>query len=422
MSESSGNENLKNWDRVYSGFHLLTFDEAIDEEWGSIVDGAVAIAGGKIAWVGRQQDLPEANGVERVTGHGEFLSPGLIDCHTHLVYGGSRADEWQQRLQGVSYEEIARAGGGILSTVKATRAASEDELFESAKQRAEHFVAQGVTTIEIKSGYGLDVENEMKMLRAANRLEKELPLTIHPTLLGAHAVPPEFKDDADGYVDLVVKEMIPAAKRLATSVDIFTENIAFNLQQTETILSVAHHEGFGKKIHAEQLSNMGGAKLAAELGAMSADHLEYLDEAGVQAMAKYGTVATLLPGAFYFLKETQKPSVELLRKYNVPIAIATDANPGSSPVANILLMANMACTYFGLTPAEAIRGMTISAAKALAVEKEVGSLAVGKAADIACWDIVSPAELAFAIGHNPCKWTMKNGVQSVPSASQERSR
>ena len=255
-----------------------------------------------------------------------------------MVYGGSRADEWQQRLQGVSYEEIARAGGGILSTVTATRAASEDELFESAKVRAESFIAQGVTSIEIKSGYGLDVETESKMLRAASRLERALPVTIHPTLLGAHAVPPEFKGDADGYIDLVVKEMIPAAKRLATSVDIFTESIAFNLEQTEILLSVAHHEGFRTKIHAEQLSNMGGTKLAAELGAMSADHLEYLDEAGVEAMAEYGMVATLLPGAFYFLKETQKPPVGLLRKYKVPIAIATDANPGSSPVANLSLI------------------------------------------------------------------------------------
>ena len=403
---------MENWDRVYSGFSLLTFDDAIDDQWGLIEKGALAIADGKIVWVGKAAELPDVGGAERVEGNGQFLSPGLIDCHTHLVYGGSRADEWQQRLQGVSYEEIARAGGGILSTVTATRAASEDELFESAKVRAESFIAQGVTSIEIKSGYGLDVETESKMLRAASRLERALPVTIHPTLLGAHAVPPEFKGDADGYIDLVVKEMIPAAKRLATSVDIFTESIAFNLEQTEILLSVAHHEGFRTKIHAEQLSNMGGTKLAAELGAMSADHLEYLDEAGVEAMAEYGTVATLLPGAFYFLKETQKPPVGLLRKYKVPIAIATDANPGSSPVANILLIANMACTYFGLTPAEAIRGMTINAAKALGVEKEVGSLSVGKKADIACWKINSPAELAFAIGHNPCTWAIKNGVRS----------
>lgn len=403
---------MENWDRVYSGFNLLTFDDSVDDQWGLIENGALAIADGKIAWVGKATGLPDTASVGHTKGNGQFLSPGLIDCHTHLVYGGSRADEWQQRLQGVSYEEIARAGGGILSTVTATRAASEDELFESAKSRAESFIAQGVTSIEIKSGYGLDVESEIKMLRAANRLEQALPVTIHPTLLGAHAVPPEFKGDADSYIDLVVQEMIPAAKRLATSVDIFTESIAFNLEQTETVLSVAHHEGFRTKIHAEQLSNMGGAKLAAELGAMSADHLEYLDEAGVEAMAQHGTVATLLPGAFYFLKETQKPPVELLRKYKVPIAIATDANPGSSPVANVLLMANMACTYFGLTPAEAIRGMTINAAKALDAEKEVGSLTVGKSADIACWEISSPAELAFAIGHNPCAWTVKNGVSS----------
>ena len=391
----------------------MTFDESVDDQFGQIENGAIAIAGDRIAWIGTAAELPDVGDAEQIEGQyggkRQFLSPGLIDCHTHLVYGGSRADEWQQRLQGVSYEEIARAGGGILSTVKATRAASEDELFESAKKRAENFVAQGVTTIEVKSGYGLDVETEVKILRAANRLEKTLPLTVHPTLLGAHAVPPEFAGRADDYIKLVVQEMIPAAKRLATSVDIFTESIAFNLDQTETVLSVAHKEGFRTKIHAEQLTNMGGAKLAAELGAMSADHLEYLDEAGVAAMAQHGTVAVLLPGAFYFLKETQKPPVELLRKHNVPIAIASDANPGSSPVANILLMANMACTYFGLTPAESLRGLTANAAKALGVEKEVGSLTVGKKADVACWDVASPAELAFSIGHNPCVWTLKNG-------------
>lgn len=400
---------MENCDRVYSGFNLLTFDESVDDQFGLIENGAVAVTGDRISWIGLVKDLPETGSAQRIEGNGQFLSPGLIDCHTHLVYGGSRADEWQRRLQGETYEEIARSGGGILSTVNATRAASEDELFESAKKRAQNFIDQGVTTIEVKSGYGLDVETELKILRAANRLEKSLPVTIHPTLLGAHAVPPEFKGRADDYVDLVVQEMIPAAKNLATSVDVFTENIAFNLKQTETVLSVAHHEGFGKKIHAEQLSNMGGAKLAAELGAMSADHLEYLDEAGVAAMAEHGTVAVLLPGAFYFLRETQKPPVELLRKHNVPIAIATDANPGSSPVANILLMANMACTYFGLTPAEALRGLTAGAAKALGAEEEVGMLSVGMKADIACWDVNSPAELAFSIGQNPCVWVLKNG-------------
>ena len=397
------------WDRVYRNFNLLTFDDNLDTEWGLISNGAVAIQGERIAWVGASHDLPTTSSIEQIDGEGKFLTPGLIDCHTHLAYGGSRADEWQKRLQGVSYEQIAREGGGILSTVKATRNASEEELLASATRRAKSLLHQGVTTLEVKSGYGLNLETELKLLRVANQLGREVPVSIHTTLLGAHALPSEYKNDSDGYIDLVCREMIPAAKDLASAVDVFTEKIAFNLEQTERVFHAALECGFKIKVHAEQLSNMNGAKLAASMGAISADHLEYLDEPGVAAMAEHGTVAVLLPGAFYFLNETQKPPVELLRQYNVPLALATDANPGSSPVSNILLMANMGCVLFGMRPDEAIRGLTINAAKALRVETEVGSLTVGKQADFACWNINSPAELAFAIGQTPCNWVVRQG-------------
>ncbi len=403
------------WDRVFTGFGLITFDELIDDQWGLIENGALAIAGKTIAWVGWRSKLPEVGpDVQIVEGNGQYLSPGLIDCHTHLVYGGSRADEWQRRLQGVSYQQIASEGGGILSTVRATRAASADELFEIAKKRAEFLISQGVTTIEIKSGYGLDVESELKMLSVARRLGQALPISVHGTLLGAHAVAPEFKERPDDYVSLVCDEMIPGAKDLATSVDVFTERIAFDLAQTERVFRSALDAGYQIKIHAEQLSNMGGAKLAAKMGALSADHLEYVDEAGVAAMAESGTVATLLPGAFYFLRETQKPPVDLLRKYNVPMAIATDSNPGSSPVTLILLMANMACTLFGMTPSEGIRGLTINAARALGVDDQLGSLKKGTLADFVCWNIQSPAELAYSIGGNPCRWVVKSGRSNDP--------
>ncbi len=400
---------MKTCELILENFNLLTFDASIDDEWGLVRGGAVVVADGEILWVGAVEDLPEFENRETVNGGGSFLSPSLIDCHTHLVWGGSRADEWQMRLAGTSYEEIARSGGGILSTVKATRAASEDELFQLAKRRVENFIAQGVTTVEIKSGYALNVEGEIKMLRVAKRLGESLPIDVEITLLGAHALPPEFKGKANDYIGLVVDEMIPAAVGLASAVDVFTENIAFDLKQTERVFSAAKNAGLAIKIHAEQLSNMGGAKLAAESEALSADHLEYLDEPGVEAMSAFGTVATLLPGAFYFLNETQKPPIELLRKHGVPIAIASDANPGSSPVASILLMANMACTFFGMTPCESLRGLTINAARALSCQDSQGSLEVGKQADFAIWDVDSPAELAFAIGHNPCQAVYKAG-------------
>lgn len=399
---------MKKFDTLFENFNLITLAEK--DEWGVINDGAIGVLDGKIAWVGTRTDLPEHKAESRVEGQGRYLSPGLIDCHTHLVYGGNRANEWQMRLAGKSYEEISRAGGGILSTVKATREASEDELFTIALGRAINFLRQGVTTVEIKSGYGLDVENEIKMLQVARRIDENSPLDVHPTLLGAHCVGPECKGNADEYIDLVVNEMIPASTGIATAVDVFTESIAFDLKQTEKVFSAAIDAGLPIKIHAEQLTNMGGAKLAAEMGALSADHLEYLDETGVVAMAEHGTVATLLPGAFYFLKETQKPPTELLLKHDVPIAVASDANPGSSPVSSILLMANMACTFFGLTPCQAFRGLTCNAARALGIQESHGRLTTGMQADFVCWDINSPAELVFSIGHNPCVAVYKAGV------------
>lgn len=410
---------MKTFDVLFRNFRLITFaDEADDaDDWGLIESGSLGVVDGMIDWVGSTLNLPTRNAARIIEGEGRFLSPGLIDCHTHLVYAGSRADEWQMRLAGKSYEEIARAGGGILSTVNATRRASAHELFELARGRAENFIRQGVTTIEIKSGYGLDLENELKILNVAVRLGEELPIEVCPTLLGAHAVPPEYKGRPDDYIDLVTREMIPAAVGLATAVDVFAENIAFDLKQTERVLRAAHEAGLAVKIHAEQLSNLGGAMLAAEMGALSADHLEYLDTEGVAALARNGTVATLLPGAFYFLKETQKPPVELLNQRGVTIALASDTNPGSSPVASILLMANMGSTLFGMTASQALRGLTCNAARALGIHERVGRLQPGMQADVVTWTIDSPAELAFTIGGNPCDSVYKQG-ELVYSKSQ----
>ncbi|HSO18172.1 MAG TPA: imidazolonepropionase, partial [Desulfosarcina sp.] len=341
----------------------------------------------------------------------DWVTPGLIDCHTHLVYAGNRAAEFEMRLNGATYEEIARAGGGIVSTVRAVRSASESELFEQSAVRLQAMLAEGVTAVEIKSGYGLNTAAELKLLRVARRLGQVLPPTVLPTFLGAHALPPEFAGRADAYVDLVVEEMLPAvvAEDLARAVDVFCERIAFTPAQTERVFEAARRHGLGVKLHAEQLSDSKGAVMAARLGALSADHLEYLAPDGAAAMAAAGTVAVLLPGAFYFLRETRKPPVDLLRRHGIPMALATDCNPGTSPTTSPLLMMNMACVPFELTPAEALAGFTRNAARALGMQDRWGTLAVGMQADFAVWAVGEPAELAYGLGGNPCRMTVKSG-------------
>ena len=360
---------------------------------------AVLVEGDQIAglWSEREFDPALAVGAEEA-GRGGVMTPGLVDCHTHLVYAGDRAGEFEQRLEGVSYEQIARAGGGILSSVRATRAASEDQLIAASLPRLDALLADGVTTVEIKSGYGLTLADELKMLRVARRLGELRPVRVMTTLLGAHALPPEYAGRADDYVRLVCEQMIPAAARegLADAVDVFCEGIGFSPAQCERIFQAAQEHGLAIKAHAEQLSNLGGSALAARYGALSADHVEYLDEAGVRAMAEAGTVAVLLPGAFQVLRETQLPPIELLRQYGVPMAVASDANPGTSPICLPTLMAHLACTLFRLTPREALAGMTAHAARALGLP-ELGRIAVGAPADLCLWDIRQPAELAYAV-------------------------
>ncbi|BAP45782.1 imidazolonepropionase [Pseudomonas sp. StFLB209] len=360
---------------------------------------AVLVEQGRVAalWAEKDFDPVLAVGTEEA-GRGGVMTPGLVDCHTHLVYAGDRAVEFEQRLQGVSYEQIARAGGGILSTVRATRAATEDELIAASLPCLDALLADGVTTVEIKSGYGLTLEDELKMLRVARRLGTLRPVRVVTTLLGAHALPPEYAGNSDGYIDLVCQQMIPAAAQqgLADAVDVFCEGIAFSPAQCERVFQAAIAHGLAIKAHAEQLSNLGGSALAARYGALSVDHIEYLDEAGVRAMAESGTAAVLLPGAFHVLRETQQPPIALLRQYGIPMALASDANPGTSPICLPTLMANLACTFFRLTPTEALAGMTAHAAYALG-HKELGRIAVGAPADLCLWDVRHPAELAYAI-------------------------
>lgn len=372
---------------VFDGLHTLPEPMAVITE-GARVASLVPM---------REFDTVLAEGCHEM-GRGGVMTPGLVDCHTHLVFGGSRADEFEARLEGVSYEEIARRGGGILSTVTATREATEDELLELARPRLEALIADGVTTVEIKSGYGLTVEDELKMLRVARRLGEVLPVRVVTTLLGAHALPPEFKDDSDGYIDLVCQEMIPAAasEGLADAVDVFCEKIAFSVAQCERVFEAAEAHGLPIKAHVEQLSNLGGTAMAARHGALSADHIEYLDDAGIAAMREAGSVAVILPGAFHTLRETQPPPIAALREAGVPMAVATDANPGSSPLFMPTLMLNLACTLFRLTPQEALAGMTTHGASALGL-KGVGRIQEGAAADLCVWDIDTPAALAYAV-------------------------
>ena len=386
--------------------------------YGAIEDGAIAVAGERIHWVGAQSSLPAdipAGVIVRSAG-GRWVTPGLIDCHTHLVYGGDRAREFEQRLTGVSYEEIARQGGGIVSTVTATRAASEDQLLESAGRRLAALTAEGVTTVEIKSGYGLDSDTELKMLRAARRLGEAGGVDVVTSFLGAHALPAEYAGRGDSYIAFLCDEVMPrvAELGLADAVDGFCEGIGFTVAQMERVFETAKVLGLPVKLHAEQLSDLGGTALAARFGALSADHLEYVSESSIEAMVESGTVAVLLPGAFYYLRETRKPPVDLFRRHRVPIAIATDSNPGSSPVGSILLMLNMACTLFQMTPEEALAGVTRHAATALGRADAVGSLQAGMQADFVLWDIDHPAELSYRIGFNPCHQVIKAGKAVDP--------
>ena len=379
---------------------------------GLVANGAVAASGGRIVYAGPASDLPPIDAIESVDCEGRLVTPGLVDCHTHLVYAGDRAREFEMRLKGASYEEIARAGGGIVSTVKATREASLDALVSQSLPRLDALLAEGVSTIEIKSGYGLDAETEIKQLRAARRLGELRPVTVKTSYLGAHALPPEHKTDRKAYVDKICGEVIPviAAEKLADAVDGFCEGIAFSPEEITRVFSAARAHGLPVKLHADQLSNLHGAKLAASFGALSADHLEFADDEGVAAMAKAGTVAVLLPGAFYFIRETKAPPVDLFRRHGVPMAIATDCNPGSSPLTSLLLVMNMAATLFRMTVDECIAGATREAARALGCLDAIGTLEAGKQCDLAIWNVEHPAALAYRIGFNPLHARIRGGV------------
>ena len=391
------------FERIWQNARLATVRADLSD-LGVIDRGVVAMRDGRIAFAGRLSDFPsDADAAERIDCEGRWITPGLIDCHTHLVFGGNRAHEFELRLQGASYEEIARAGGGIVSTVAATRAASEAELVAGALPRLDALISEGVTTLEIKSGYGLNTETEMRQLSAARELGGRRPVSIQTTFLGAHALPPEADGDKDRYIDLICREMLPAIAKakLADAVDAFMEGIAFSSDQTARVFRAASTLGMPVKLHADQLSNLGGAALASEFSALSADHLEHTDEAGVAAMARANTVAVLLPGAYYFIRETTKPPVDLFRAYGVRMALATDCNPGSSPLTSVLLAMNMAATLFRMTVAECFAGVTREGARALGILGETGTLEAGKWCDLAIWDIDRPAELIYRMGFNP---------------------
>jgi imidazolonepropionase len=400
-------------DTVFLNLHVATMVGGYGEQR----DAAVRVRDGRITWVGPRADAP-VGGATLVDGGGCWLTPGLIDCHTHIVHAGNRSDEFEARLNGASYEDIARAGGGIMSTVRATRAATEDELLRQSLPRVASLLAEGVTTIEIKSGYGLDLESEARMLRVARRVATELPVSVATTFLGAHALPPEFSGRPDDYIGAVCA-MLPqlAAEGLVDAVDAFCERIGFSNAQTERVFDAARRLALPVKLHAEQLSDQRGAELVARYNGLSADHLEHLGAEGVAAMAAAGTVAVLLPGAYYFLRDTTPPPVALLRAAGVAMAVATDCNPGTSPLTSILLAMNMACTLWRLTPQEALAGCTVNAARALGRQADIGTIEVGKRADFALWDIARPADLSYAMGLNPCRGVVNAGVLRAPVVS-----
>ena len=387
-------------DLLITNIHAATMDPSLPGAYGAIEDAAVAVTGNKIVWIGPRRELPETVADQIVDGEGQWLTPGLIDCHTHLVYGGHRAGEFARRLGGESYEEVARAGGGIISTVRATRAASAEDLYHKAEPRLKALMAEGVTTVEIKSGYGLDLDTELKQLRVARRLAQHYPVNILTTCLAAHALPPEYDGRADEYIDLVCDEILPAVakEQLADAVDMFCENLAFSVEQCQRVIDAAKKLDLPIKVHAEQLARTGATAMAAKASALSVDHIEYISDVDVAAMADSGTAAVLLPGAFYTLKETRVPPVDKLRAAGVPMALSTDLNPGSCPIASLRLMMNMGCNLFGLTPAEALAGVTRSAARALGVCCSRGVLRAGLRADMVLWPMDTPDQLAYEVG------------------------
>ena len=393
-------------DLLFTNVQLATMADG----YGEMLDAALAVKDGRIAWLGARRAAPPA--LAEHDCDGAWMTPGLVDCHTHVVHAGNRSNEWEARLNGASYEDIARQGGGIMSTVRATRAADVEALLAQSLPRVARLLSEGVATLEIKSGYGLALDAEARMLRAARLVAARLPVRVATTFLGAHALPPEFAGRADDYVDEVCERMLPQLARegLVDAVDAFCERIGFSNAQTERIFRAARELGLPVKLHAEQLSDQQGAELVARYGGLSADHLEYLGQAGIDAMARAGTVAVLLPGAYYFLRETKQPPIGALREANVAMAVATDCNPGTSPMTSLLLAMNMACTLWRLTPQEALQGATLHAARALGLQQEIGTLEVGKRADLALWDIARPADLAYAMGSNPCRSVVNGGV------------
>jgi len=401
----------KQIDSLWLGADIVTMR---DGHYNLIADGALAVDNGELIWVGPRSELPDFAPRTQQQFDGGIITPGLVDCHTHLVFGGDRSQEFEQRLNGVSYAEIAAQGGGILSTVRATRAASQQELVASARWRLDRLLAEGVTTVEIKSGYGLDETSELTMLRAIRELAETVPADVLSTCLAAHGFPPEFKENPQGWIDIICNRLLPQVKAegLADAVDAFCEHLAFSPEQVRAVFDQAKALGMPVKLHAEQLSALGGATLAAEYGALSADHLEYATEADAQAMAQHGTVAVLLPGAFYLLRETQRPPVDLFRKHGVPMALASDANPGTSPALSLRLMLNMGCTLFGMTPEEALAGVTLWGAKALGLQHSHGSLEAGKVANFVHWPLTRPAELVYWLGGElPCQVIYRGEAQ-----------